>query len=64
MPNAFSGAGTAELGAFTNLEPGTTTEPAFISWLTAHGVPYRKKMIDGFDVIVPARNVNPSAVPG
>ena len=64
VPDASVGADSSQLGSITDIEPGTITEPAFISWLTAHGVPYRKKSTDGFDVIVPARDVSPAEVAG
>ena len=48
----------------TDLQPGALTETQFIAWLQAHGVPYRRHTIGGFDVIVPERNVNPTVVGG
>ena len=55
---------SAQLGSTSDLEPGSITEPALIKWLTAHGVSYRKQSTDGFDLIVPSRNVSPSEVSG
>lgn len=64
VPDASVGADSSQLGSITDTEPGTITEPAFISWLTSHGVPYRKKSTGGFDIIVPARDVSPAGVSG
>lgn len=47
----------AQLGATSNLGPGSITEASLIGWLTAHGVSYRIVSTKGFDIILPSRNV-------
>ncbi len=64
VPNASIGPVSAQLGSVTDLQPGSITEHELIAWLTAHGVPYERKVGQGFDVIVPDRNIRPTAVAG
>ena len=64
VPDASVGAVSSQTGSVTDLQPGALTETQFIAWLQAHGVPYRRHTIGGFDVIVPERNVNPAVVAG
>jgi Dolichyl-phosphate-mannose-protein mannosyltransferase len=61
VPNASIGRVSAQLGS-TDLQPGSITEPELIAWLTAHGVSYRRSVVQGFDVIVPDRNISPTEV--
>ena len=64
VPDASVGAVSSQVGSVTDLQPGALTETQFTDWLQAHGVPYRRHTIRGFDVIVPERNVNPAVVAG
>jgi len=50
-----------EIGATTNINPGTFTGSApFIDWLDAHGITYHQYFVDIFDIVVPVRNVTPA----
>jgi hypothetical protein len=62
VPDASVGAVAAETGSVTDLDPGTITETQLTAWLTAHGVPYQRHTVQGFDVIVPERSVSPADV--
>jgi hypothetical protein len=64
VPAASVGAVASQTGSASDLQPGTLTETQFIGWLNAHGVPYQQHTIGGFEVVVPARNVSPTAVTG
>ena len=64
VPASSIGPASNQLGASTDLEPGSITEPAFIAWLNDHGVTYQKKSTDDFDVIIPVRSVSPTDVTG
>ncbi len=54
----------AKVGTTQFLESSTTTEAEFESWLGAHGVLYAVTRLGDFDLVLPLRNVRPSAVTG
>ena len=58
VPDASVGAVSAQTGWVSDLEPGTITETQLTAWLTAHGVPYQRHTVQGFDVVVPERSVS------
>jgi hypothetical protein len=64
VPDASIGPVSAQLGSATDLQPGSITEPEFVGWLTAHGVPSTNQSVQGFDLIVPDRNISPTQVAG
>ena len=64
VPDASVGAVASQTGSASGLQPGTLTETQLIGWLNAHGVPYHRHTVRGFDVVVPERNVSPTAVTG
>jgi hypothetical protein len=62
VPDASIGPVSAQLGSATDLQPDSITEPEFVGWLTAHGVSSTRTSVQGFDLIVPDRNVRPAQV--
>ena len=62
VPDASVGAVSAQTGSVADLDPGTITETQLTAWLTAHGVPFQRHTVRGFDVIVPERSVSPADV--
>ena len=51
-----------QLGTAVGLDPGTVTAPGLTDWLDRHHIPYEVRPIAGFEVVVPARTVGPTAL--
>jgi hypothetical protein len=64
VPPASTAAAASQLGAATDLDPGSTSEAELIGWLDRHAIAYRKGSTRVFDIVVPARNVTPARLTG